>query len=162
VNKVAITAPATGATLTILDGKTFTVSHSITLAGTDGTTMTFPTTSATLARTDAANTFTGTQTFSGAQIYADLRAQSAAAPTIASAATIAPTTQILFVSGTTAIDTITPPAPISTGGGQITIIPTGLFTTTLAGNIALASTAVVGKALIMTYDSTTTKWYPSY
>lgn len=65
VNKVAITAPATGATLTILDGKTFTVSHSITLAGTDGTTMTFPSTSATIARIDAANTFTGDQTFSG-------------------------------------------------------------------------------------------------
>jgi hypothetical protein len=26
----------------------------------------------------------------------------------------------------------------------------------------LASTTVVGKALIMTYDPTTTKWYPSY
>ena len=33
---------------------------------------------------------------------------------------------------------------------------------TNAGNIAIATTAVVGKALTMTYDSTTTKWYPSY
>ena len=38
----------------------------------------------------------------------------------------------------------------------------GIFTITTAGNIALASTAVVGKALIMTYDNTTSKWYPSY
>ena len=53
-------------------------------------------------------------------------------------------------------------SPISVGGGQITLIPTGVFTTTNAGNIAIASTAVVGKALTMTYDSTTTKWYPSY
>ena len=29
-------------------------------------------------------------------------------------------------------------------------------------SMALASTAVVGKALLMTYDVTTTKWYPSY
>jgi hypothetical protein len=65
VNKVAITAPATGATLTIADGKTLTVNSSVTLAGTDGTTMTFPTTSATLARTDASNTFTGHQTIEG-------------------------------------------------------------------------------------------------
>lgn len=43
-------------------GKTLGVSNSITLAGTDATTMTFPSTSATIARTDAANTFTGTQT----------------------------------------------------------------------------------------------------
>lgn len=162
INKVAITAPATSATLTIANGKTLTANNSITLAGTDSTVMTFPSTTATIARTDAAQTFAGTQTFSGAQIYAGLKATSAAAPTIASAATIAPTTQIVFVSGTTAIDTITPPSPISLGGGQITIIPTGIFTTTLLGNIALASTAVVGKALIMTYDVTTTKWYPSY
>jgi len=65
VNKVAVTAPATGATLTIADGKTLTVNSSVTLAGTDGTTMTFPTTSATLARTDASNTFTGHQTIEG-------------------------------------------------------------------------------------------------
>ena len=65
VNKVTITAPTTSATLTIADGKTLTANNSITLAGTDTTTMTFPSTSATIARTDAAQTFTGTQTFSG-------------------------------------------------------------------------------------------------
>jgi hypothetical protein len=84
------------------------------------------------------------------------------APTVASATTIAPTTKIVFVSGTTAIVTITAPTGIATTGGQITIIPTDIFTTTTAGNIALASTAVVSRALIMTYDATTTKWYPSY
>jgi hypothetical protein len=194
INKLAITAPATSATLTVANGKTLTanssltlagvdaktltvnnsltlagtdaktltVSNSLTLAGTDATVMTFPTTSASIARTDAAQTFTGTQTYSGAQVANGLLATGAAAPTIASAATIAPTTQIVFVSGTAAIDTITPPSPISLGGGQITLIPTGLFTTTTAGNIALASTAVVSRALIMTYDVTTTKWYPSY
>ncbi len=62
VNKVALTAPATGSTLTIADGKTLTASNSLTLAGTDSTVMTFPSTSATIARIDAANTFTGTQT----------------------------------------------------------------------------------------------------
>lgn len=66
INKVALTAPATGSTLTIADGKTLTANNSLTLAGTDATTMTFPSTSATIARTDAAQTFTGTQTFSGA------------------------------------------------------------------------------------------------
>jgi len=89
-------------------------------------------------------------------------AVSAAAPTIASATTIAPTTPIAFVSGTTAVVNITAAAPISTGGGAITLIPTGIFTWTTAGNIALAGTAVVSKALTMTYDATTTKWYPSY
>lgn len=36
VNKLTITAPATGSTLTIADGKTFTSSNTITLTGTDG------------------------------------------------------------------------------------------------------------------------------
>jgi hypothetical protein len=70
INKMAITAPATSSTLAVADGKTFTVNHSLTLAGTDTTTMTFPATSATIARTDAAQTFTGNQTFSGAIIGA--------------------------------------------------------------------------------------------
>ena len=91
-----------------------------------------------------------------------LNATNAAAPTIASAATIAPTKQITFISGTTAVVTITAPTPISAGGGAITLIPTGAFTWTTAGNIALAGTAVVSRALTMTYDVTTAKWYPSY
>lgn len=65
INKTAITAPATSSTLAVADGKTFTVNNTLTLNGTDGTTMTFPTTSATIARTDAAQTFTGVQTFAG-------------------------------------------------------------------------------------------------
>jgi hypothetical protein len=70
VNKMAITAPATSSTLAVADGKTFTVNHSLTLSGTDTTTMTFPATSATIARTDAAQAFTGNQTFNGAIIGA--------------------------------------------------------------------------------------------
>jgi hypothetical protein len=89
-------------------------------------------------------------------------AVSSAAPTIASAATIAPVTPIVFISGTAAVATITAAAPISTGGGTITLLPTGAFTWTTAGNIAVAGTAVVSRALNMTYDVTTTKWYPSY
>lgn len=65
INKVQFTAPAASATLTIADNKTLAVSNTLTLAGTDGTTMTFPSTNATIARTDTAQTFTGAQTFSG-------------------------------------------------------------------------------------------------
>jgi hypothetical protein len=93
---------------------------------------------------------------------AGVQGTAAVAPTIASATTIAPTKDITFISGTAAIATITAPSPISAGGGQITLIPTGIFTTTTGGNIALATTAVVNRALIMTYDSGTAKWYPSY
>lgn len=64
-SKVTLTNPATAATLTIVDNKSLTVNKILTLDGTDSTTMTFPTTSATIARTDAANTFTGHQTIEG-------------------------------------------------------------------------------------------------
>jgi hypothetical protein len=94
--------------------------------------------------------------------YSGLIATSAAAPTIASATTIAPTKPITFISGTTAVVTITAPSPISLGGGSIVLIPTGVFTWTTADNIALAGTAVVSKALTLVYDVTTAKWYPSY
>jgi hypothetical protein len=94
--------------------------------------------------------------------YSGLIATTAAAPTIVSATTIAPTKPITIVSGTTAIVNITAPTPISTGGGSIILIPTGAFTWTAAGNIAILGTAVVSKALTLVYDVTTAKWYPSY
>jgi hypothetical protein len=66
VNKVTITAPASSATLTIADGKTLTASNTLTFAGTDSTTMTFPSTSATVAGLGIANAFTGANTFTNA------------------------------------------------------------------------------------------------
>lgn len=56
----------------VATGKLLTVNNAITLAGTDGTTMTFPATSATIARVDAANTFTGNQTFSDRVLVDDV------------------------------------------------------------------------------------------
>lgn len=56
-------------TLAITSTKTLTATNSLTLSGTDSTTMTFPTTNATIARTDAAQTFTGVQTFSAQDVH---------------------------------------------------------------------------------------------
>ena len=90
-------------------------------------------------------------------------------PTISSASTINPTTPAFFVDGGVTINTIT--AQVAGGatgsnglGNQITIIPAAgsTWVTGTSGNIAIASTAVVSKALIMTYNPQTAKWYPSY
>jgi len=59
INKVTLTPPATSSTLTIADGKTLTSNNSITLAGTDSTTMTFPSTSGSVVTTAATQTLTG-------------------------------------------------------------------------------------------------------
>lgn len=63
INKVAITAPGTSATLTIANGKTLTASNTITLAaGADSQTFTFPAASATVAGLGTTQTFTGKNT----------------------------------------------------------------------------------------------------
>lgn len=51
VNKLTITPPGTGSTLTVADGKTLTSSNSLTLVGTDGTTITFQATDTYVGRT---------------------------------------------------------------------------------------------------------------
>jgi hypothetical protein len=65
VNKVAITAPATSATLTIADGKTLTASNSLTFTGTDGSSLAIGTggTLGTAAYTAATAYATAAQTF---------------------------------------------------------------------------------------------------
>lgn len=117
INKVIITAPATSATLTIANGKTLTVSNTLTLAGTDSTTMTFPSTSASIARTDAAQTFTGAQTFTNAVIYTNN-----AITAVSNAATAPVTTRLDSITNSSAAGlTIT----ITTSGatdGQLKII----------------------------------------
>lgn len=50
--------------IALTSGKSLTVDNTLEFAGTDSTKMTFPGTSASIARTDAGQTFTGTQTFS--------------------------------------------------------------------------------------------------
>lgn len=69
INKMAITTPATGNTLTIADGKTLTTNNSLTLAGTDGTTMTFPGSSDTVVTLGATQTL-ASKTFSAPNIGA--------------------------------------------------------------------------------------------
>ena len=82
---------------------------------------------------------------------------------ISSAATIAPAYGVTHITGTASITTITPPANCITGTScQITLIPDGIWATNTSGNIALASTAVVSRPLILIYDFGASKWYPSY
>lgn len=108
---------------------------------------------ATTASTDKANTFTSAQSFGivnksvGAQITA--------------ATTIAPTSNVQHITGATAVSTITLPAGAA-AGWVFTLIPDDVSgqSTTTGGNIALGSTLVQHKALILTYDGTS--FYPSY
>ena len=84
--------------------------------------------------------------------------------TIASATTIAPTTSLVFVTGTTPIATITPSTGCTTSGIDcfLTLVAdpsTGPFTFTTAGNIYATYTATVGQAVRLVYFPAKTKWY---
>lgn len=86
---------------------------------------------------------------------------SEASAEVASTTTITVASDITIISGTEAIETI-----IGQFGGGFSgiavLIPTAAFTTVTTGNVAIASTAVAGKALIMVFVKSTGKWYPSY
>ena len=82
-------------------------------------------------------------------------------PVLASAAGAnLPPGPLFHVSGTAAVVTWTLPAGFS--GGSFTVIPDGVFTWTSAGNIAIAGTAVVNRALTFFWDNVAGKFYPSY
>ena len=81
VNKITITAPATGSTLTIADGKTLTASNSITIAGTDAKTLTISN-SLTLAGTDSTTMTFPPASASVGYLNVPINSQSAAYTTV--------------------------------------------------------------------------------
>ena len=77
--------------------------------------------------------------------------------TIASATTIAPTGLVSIVSGTAAVVNITPPID---GAHILVLIPTGAFTMTAAGNIALLmAAATVAQPVFLVYNPLTGKYH---
>ena len=83
----------------------------------------------------------------------------------ASGATLAVSGTVMHISGTSAISLIT--LPYTGFIGTITVIPDGAFTLATGGvqaannyPIGLASTAAIGKVMILAFDGT--KWWPSY
>lgn len=115
VNKVAITAPATSATLTIANGKTLTANNSITLTGTDSTTMTFPSASSTIPGVIASGTAAlGTSAISSA----------ACATVVTVSATGTATTDVIQFTPNADITAVTGYAPSTSGGLSIYPYPT--------------------------------------
>ncbi|MEO8129620.1 MAG: hypothetical protein ABJF23_17475 [Bryobacteraceae bacterium] len=79
---------------------------------------------------------------------------------LTAAATIGPANRTHHITGTSTVSTIT--ASGMTDGEILILIPDASFATNTSGNIALASTAVVNRALQFVWDATASKWYPSY
>lgn len=83
---------------------------------------------------------------------------------IASATTIAPSRAIHHITGTTTIQTITPPADYATtgNGGRLTLWFDGVAPWSAAGNIIVAGTpTTIGTFVDFVWDQTAGKWSPS-
>lgn len=124
-------------------------------------------TTATVYASPAVNTKTGAQwvcssvTLSWVPSWnADISAVAPTAAVASAAGLITPSGPLFHVSGTAAITGFN--IPVGLTGGIFTIIPDGAFTTTTANNIAFATTALVGKRIVYSYDPITGKFYPSY
>ena len=81
--------------------------------------------------------------------------------TVASAASIIVKSDIVKVTGTTQINTITSPLFLSAQGGLgVILIPVdGSVVLGTSGNILVGITAVINRAVFMTYDTVVGKWY---
>jgi hypothetical protein len=165
INKMAITAPATSSTLAVANGKTLTASNTLTLAGTDSTTMTFPSTSATIGRTDAAQTFTGTQTF--AQVVTTNNAITASG----NAATVPITSRISTVTNNSAATLTITITTTSAVDGQLiqvrvldfsAVAQTITWVNTENGEGTAPTTSngstTLPRAALFQFNSATTKW----
>lgn len=101
INKLTLTAPATGSTITITDGKTLKVDNTLEFAGTDSTKMTFPGT------TDTVVTLTATQTLTNKTITTPVIASITNTGTItlptASSTLLGTTTSTLATAGNVAL-----------------------------------------------------------
>lgn len=76
------------------------------------------------------------------------------------AGAILPSGPLFHTTGTAAVTGFT--VPVGGIGASFSIIPDGIGTWTAAGNIAVAGTMVVNKLLTFTWDSTNSKYIPSY
>ena len=161
INKVAITAPASSATLTIADGKTLTVSNTITLVGTDGTTYTFPGATATIAGLDS------TQTLSNKRITKrTVTVTQSATPTINT-----DNTDIAYITGLaqaiTSMTTNLSGTPNANDLLWVSITDNGTARAITwgasfeaSGNIPLPTTTVISTRLdvLFTWNVATSKW----
>lgn len=160
-----LTVSTTTGTFTLTNAKTFAVTNTLTLSGTDSTVMTFPSTTATIARTDAAQTFTDTQVFS--QLVTTNNAIAASS----NAATVPITSRLSTVTNSSAATLTITITTTSAVDGQLIIVrvldfsavaQTITWVNTENSQVTAPTTSNGSTTLFLTvgfiYNSATSKW----
>jgi hypothetical protein len=130
INKLAITAPATGATLTIADGKTLTVSNTLTFTGTDASSVAFGAGGTVAYTSNKLSAFAATssaelagvisdETGSGSLVFSD--SPTLVTPTLGAALA----TSITATSGNLSLSA-------AAGNNNVNLVPTGTGTVDVA------------------------------
>lgn len=132
VNKLTLTAPATGSTLTIADGKTLTASNTLTLAGTDGSTITLGAGGTVAYVTNKLSVFAATSSAELAGVISD----ETGTGSLVFATGPALTTPNVGVATATSINKVTITAPATSA----TLTIADGKTLTISNSIALAGT----------------------
>jgi len=145
INKVALTAPATGSTLTIADGKTLTASNTLTFSGTDGSSVVFGAGGTVTYTSNKLSVFAATTSSELASVISD-ETGSGALVFATSPTLVTPT---LGVASATSINklTLTAPATGSTltiaDGKTLTASNTLTFTGTDSSSVAFGAGGTV-------------------
>jgi hypothetical protein len=159
INKVAITAPATSATLTIANGKTLTASNTLTFTGTDGSTLAVGAggTLGSNAYTSTAYAPLASPTFTGTVVIPTpftLGATSVTTTgtklnylTSATGTTGTTSTNLVFSASPTFTGTVTHPTPFTLGATSVTTTGTQLnYLNAATGTTGTTSSNVVFSA----------------
>lgn len=80
---------------------------------------------------------------------------------VASTTTIPVTSEIMRITGTTAIQTITPPHPYFNGPIYLLNTDSSVGTIGTSGNVAVGVTLTRYHLFTLVYDPAVSKWYPS-
>ena len=167
INKVAFTAPATAATLTIADGATLATSgaYSLTLTATAATNVTFPTTG-TLATLAGSEAFTN-KTLTNPTVTNYVETLQAVG-TVGASSTLALTTGTVLTATLTASTPCTFTMPTATAGKSFILILTqassGMTTATFTsvkwpGGTAPTITATASAVDILSFVANGSVWY---
>lgn len=179
VNKVAITAPASAATLTIANDKTLTVSNTVTLSGTDGSTITFgtggtvaytsgridqnnaATTSAQLASVISDETGTGALVFANTPTLVTPNIGVATATTVNGLTISASTGTLTVANGSTLATSGAFALTLTATGATNVTLPTTGTIATLAGTETLTNKTLTGNIAVTLVSGAATLTLPT-